>query len=136
MSIFLESGTIVANMGPEEVSLPLGNMQSVGCICLPCIRSQTEVEAPLRHFSTVLDVVNRVLGIRRTLCTKADSGNVSSCADPARFDQECLDLRVLQDETASVHPHLPTRVGQSAFVTLERHRHSHQPSPRVPSASL
>ena len=49
---------------------------------------------------------------------------------PARFDQECLDLRVLQDETASVPPHLPTLVGQSASVTLERHRHSHQPSPK------
>ena len=43
-------------------------------------------------FLTVLDVESRVLGIRRTLCTRADSGNVSDSADPARFDEECLDL--------------------------------------------
>ena len=27
-----------------------------------------------------------------TLCTKADSGNESNCADPERVGQECLDL--------------------------------------------
>ena len=84
----------------------------------------------------VLDVVNQVLEIRRTSCTMDDSGKVSDSADPTRIDQECLDLRVLQDELASVPPHGPTFAGQSASVTLERHRHSHQLSPRAPSASL
>ena len=55
---------------------------------LPCSRSQTEVVAPLRQLSTVLDVESHVLGVLRTLFTKADLGNVSSCADPARLDQE------------------------------------------------
>ena len=38
----------------------------------PSTRSRTEVEAQLRRFPTVLDVVNRVLGI--------DSESVSDCA--------------------------------------------------------
>ena len=63
--------------------LPRGNTQSAGGLHLPCTRSQTEVGAPLRRFSTVLDV--------GTVCTMVDSGNVSDCA--ARFDQEeCRDL--------------------------------------------
>ena len=59
---------------------------------------------------------------------------MSDCADPARFDQECLDFEMLQDEMASVPPHPPTLVDQSTSETLERHRHSLQLSPRVPSS--
>ena len=43
-------------------------------------------------FSTVLDVVNRVLGIRHTSCTRVDSESVSDCVVPSRSDRECLDL--------------------------------------------
>ena len=41
---------------------------------------------------------------------------------------------MLQDEMASVPPHPPTLVDQSTSETLERHRHSLQLSPRVPSS--
>ena len=67
-------------------------MQSVEGLRPPCSRNQTEVVAPLSQFSTVPDVENHVPGILRTLCTKADSGNASSCADPTQSDQVCLDL--------------------------------------------
>ena len=53
-------------------------MQSAEGLRLPCSRSQTEVVALLRQFSTVLDVESHVLGVLRTLCTKADVANVSS----------------------------------------------------------
>ena len=58
----------------------------------PSTRNQTEVEVQLHLFSTVLDVVNRVLGIRRTSCTKADSESVSDCVVPSRSGRECQDL--------------------------------------------
>ena len=58
----------------------------------PCTNNQTEVEVQLHQFSTVLDVVNRVPGIRRTSCTKVDSESVSDCVVPSRSDRECLDL--------------------------------------------
>ena len=67
-------------------------LQSVEGVCLPCSRSQTEVVAPLRRFSTDLDVENHIIGILRIFFTKGDSGNASSCADLARSDQNCLDL--------------------------------------------
>ena len=57
MSIFLESGTIVACMAPEEVSAPTKKHAICRGLRLPCTRSQPEVEAQLRRFSTVLDAV-------------------------------------------------------------------------------
>ncbi len=115
---------------------PRGSMPSVEGLRPPCSRCETEVVVPRRQFSTVPDVEKHVLGILRILCTKADSGNASSCADPVRSDQECPDLWASLDEMASVLSHLPALVGQSASITLERHRYSHQLSPGVPSASL
>ena len=98
MSMFLESGTIVAWMAPEEVSAPTKKHAirreppSPMYPRHPCTRSRIEVEAQLRRFSTVLDVVNRVVEIRRTPCTRADSESVSDCDVPSRFDRECQDL--------------------------------------------
>ena len=44
------------------------------------------VELKLRH--NCIDVLNHVLEIRRTSCTRADSESVSDCAVPSRFDRE------------------------------------------------
>ena len=61
-------------MAPEEVSAPTKkNKQSVEGPRLPSSRSQTEVAAPRRQFSTVPDVENRVIGVLRIFGTKADS---------------------------------------------------------------
>ena len=57
----------------------------------PCTHNQTDVEVQLHRFSTVLDVVNRVVGIRRTSCTRVDSKSVSDCVVPSRSDRECLE---------------------------------------------
>ena len=65
--------TIVAWMAPEAPTRK-------HAICrgppFPCTRNQTEVEVRLHLFPTVLDVVNRVLGIRRTSCARVDSESV------------------------------------------------------------
>ena len=47
-------------------------MQSVEGLRPPCSRNQTEVVAQLSQFSTVPDVVNRVLEIRVTSYTMVD----------------------------------------------------------------
>ena len=71
MSIFLESGTLVALMAPEEVTVPKKKHGICGGpLRHSCSRNQTEVVAPLRQFSTVLDVENHVLGILHILCTQ------------------------------------------------------------------
>ena len=72
--------------------LPRRTTRSAEGLRHPCTRSRTEVAAQLGRFSTVLDVVNRVLGIQRTPCTRADSESVSACAVPSRFDRGCQDL--------------------------------------------
>ena len=83
----------------------------------------------LRRFSTVLDTVNHVLEIRRTSCTKADSESVSDCAVPSRFDLECPDLSVLQDEQAPVPQHHPAVADQPASVhQCLREDHSSTPA--------
>ena len=64
--------------------LPQGSTRSAESLHHPCTRNQTEVEVQLYLFSTVLDVVNRVLGIRRTSCTRVDSESVSDCVVPSR----------------------------------------------------
>ena len=119
MSIFLESGTIVAWMAPEEVSAPRGSTRSAEGFRHPCTRSRTEVEAQLRQFSTVLDVVNHVLGIRSTSCTGADSESVSDCAVPSRLVGSA---RITESCRTSRHRSAPQRLQASsdplAFVTL------------------
>ena len=102
----------------------------------PCTHNQTEVEAQLHRCSTVLDVVNHVLEIRRTPFTMADSERVSDCAVSSRSDRECQDLRVLQDEQASAPQRLPASADPSAFATLERLHHSLQLSSRAQPTSL
>ena len=57
------------------------NEETAEGLRLPCCRNQTEGGTPPRRFSTVLDVVNRVLETRRTSCTMVDAGSVSDCAD-------------------------------------------------------
>ena len=71
---------------------PRGSTLSIEGLHLPCTHNQTEVEVQLHRFSTVLDEVNRVLEIRHTSYTKADSENVSDCVVPSRSDRECQDL--------------------------------------------
>ena len=66
MSIFLESGTIVAWMAPKEVSAR-GSTQSAEGLRHPCSRSQTEVEVQLHRFSTVLDT-HLAPGLTRKVC--------------------------------------------------------------------
>ena len=78
--------------GSRRCLLPRGSTRSAEGLRHPCSRIQTEVEAQLRRFSTVLDAVNHVLEIRRTSCTKAYSESVSDCVVPSRFDRECQDL--------------------------------------------
>ena len=124
-------------MGPGEVSVPKRKQT----ICRgPPSPYVAEVKLEFWHhgifFSMVPDVENYALGTRRTLCTKADSGIVSGCTDSARSDHDCQDLWAQLDDMAAVLPHLPTFVGQSASVTVERHRHSHQLPSGVPSASV
>ena len=131
LSIFLERGTIVALMAQKRCLFPRGNMQSIVGIRLlpssPRSRSQTEVVAPLRQCSTVPDVENHVLF---TLCTKADSGNASSCSDPAQSDQNCLDPSVNLDAIGIGSSASSSACGRIGICN------SHQLSPGVPSASL
>ena len=60
--------------------LPRGSTRSAESLRHPCTCRRTEVEPQLRRFTTVLDVVSHVLGIRCTSCTRADSESVSDCA--------------------------------------------------------
>ena len=69
-----------------------GSMPSVEGLHLPCTYNQTEVEVQLHRFSTVVDVVNRVLWIRHTSYTRVDSENLSYCVVPSRSGRERLDL--------------------------------------------
>ena len=92
MSIFLESAPSSRGWLQKRCLLRRGSTRSAEGLRHPRTRSRTEVEAQLRRFSTVLDVVNHVLGIRRTSCTRADSESVSDCAVPSRFGRECQDL--------------------------------------------
>ena len=83
MSIFLESGT-PSSLGRlhKWCLFPRGSTRSAEGLRHPCTRGQTEVEAQLHQFSTVLDAVNHFLEIRRSSCTKADSESLSNCAVP------------------------------------------------------
>ena len=79
--MFGVSGTIVPVYGSRRgVRFPQGR----GPPSLPhrVAVSQTEVVAPLRRGSTVLDVESGAL------CTRTDSGKVTECADAARFGQD------------------------------------------------
>ena len=91
-------------MAPEEVSAPTRKHAICRGLRHPCTRSQTEVEAQLRRFSTVPDVVNHVLGIRRTSCTRADSESVSDCGS-ARISESC---RTSKHRLLNVFQHLRT----------------------------
>ena len=117
--------------GPEEVSVPTRKHAiMVGIRLLPSSprsRSQTEVVAPLRQCSTVPDVENHVLF---TFCTNADSGNASSCSDPAQSDQNCLDPSVKLDAIGIGSSASSSACGPIGICN------SHQLSPGVPSASL
>ena len=136
MSIFLESGTIVAWMAPEEVSFPTRKHAICGGPPYPMYHNQTEVEVQLHRLLTVLDVVNRVLEIRHTSYTRVDSENVWDCVVPSRSDRECLDLWALQDGQASAPQRLPASVVPLPSVSLERLHHSLQLSSRAQPSSL
>ena len=80
MSIFLESGTIVACVAPEEVSVPTRKHAiRRGLPSSHVAVVKLKFVAPLCRFSTVLDVESHVLEILRTLYTRADSETLSDC---------------------------------------------------------
>ena len=77
---------------PEDVFVP--TMKHAFCRepRPACSSSQTEVAAPHCVNFPLFSMWSHVLGILRTLCTKADSGCVSTCADPQSLFLLSLDL--------------------------------------------
>ena len=84
---------------------PRGSTLSVEGLHLPCTHNQTEVEAQLHRFVTVLDVVNRVLEIRRA---GIGSSTSSSTCGPSDF--------ITQSSCRQGRNHRPLDKGQTLFL--------------------